>query len=508
MSRTNNSIYNFSGGLIYALISAVAGLFATPWLLIWLGPERLGAYKALTDWIGYLTFFELGMGGALMAAIAMRIGQKDSAAVSRMISAGLQVYSRVMLVSLTGGIALVAAMPIVIPSRELLPGELRTSGAITLFSLLLTPLLVFRALAEARQRSYIYWLLLTVQVALMTGLALVLAWAGWGLVGQTLAWTVAQFPTLMVLVWDCVRKYGGRWIISSSYTDRKALWGLSRSTFVHMMADRIGMVGDNIIIAWIMGPSALAPFFLTQQLVSIALSNLRGISGSTWAGLVELYSRSELTAFRQRLLELTGIISGLGLAILGPIAVYNRSFVQHWIGEEMYAGEAVTILACINSLAWSICILWGWVILGTGHIRLWVPYSVASTLVNITISVIGTYTMGVIGPLIGSAAGLLLVISWSLPLLLKRIFGISPRDLWKAVLNPLRWGIIYLSVMSIFVHWYPPRVWFELITMMGIWVGVGVILWWMLSLSKNDRIEWRARLRRSVNLKTVHIKAQ
>ncbi|MCI0663001.1 MAG: lipopolysaccharide biosynthesis protein [Acidobacteria bacterium] len=498
MSRTRNSIYNFSAGLIYAIVSAVVGLLATPWLLIWLGPERLGAFKALTDWMGYLTFFDLGMGGAMMAAFAMKIGQDDSTAVSRTIAAGLRVYSHVMLASLTGGIALLAAIPIVIPSKELWPGELRISAAITLLSLLLTPLLVFRALAEARQRSYIYWLLLTVQIVLITGLSMVMAWAGWGLIGQTLAWTVSQAPALLVLLWDCVRKYGGTWSVSSNRADRKALWGLGRSTFAHMMADRVGLVGDNIVIAWILGPAALAPFFLTQHLVTIALANLKGISSATWAGLAELYSRSELVAFRQRLLELTGMISGLGVAILGPVAVYNRFFVRQWIGEEMYAGEAVTVLACFNTLAWSVYILWGWVILGTGNIRLWVPYSVVATLVNIVISVIGTFTLGVIGPLIGSAASMLLVVSWSLPSLLNRVFGISPWELWRAVFIPLRWGAIYLALMCIFVNRFPPQGWLELIMMMGIWGCAGVILWWKLSLGKNDRIEWRDRLRRSV----------
>jgi O-antigen/teichoic acid export membrane protein len=498
MSRSQNSIYNFSAGLVYALVSAAIGLLATPWLLIWLGPERLGAYKALTDWMGYLTFFELGMGGAMMAALGMKIGQEGTAAVGRMIAAGLHVYGRVMLASLAGGVTLLVAIPIAMPSRDLGQGELRISVAITLLSLILTPLLVFRALADARQRSYIYWLLLSIQFVLMTGLSLVMAWAGWGLIGQTFAWTVSQVPTLVVLVWDGVRKYGAIWKVPSKLADRKALWGLGRNTFVHMLADRIGLVGDNIVIAWILGPAALAPFFLTQQLITIALSNLRGISGATWAGLVELYSRSELDAFRRRLLELTGMICGLGVAILGPIAVYNRSFVELWIGKDMYAGETVTVLACFNTLIWSIYILWGWVILGTGHIRMWVPYSVASTLINIVISIIGTFTMGVIGPLIGSTAGLLLVMSWSLPGLLKRVFGISPWELWRAVMIPLRWGVIYLAAMCIFIYRYPPQGWLELLTMMGIWAGLGVIIWWKLSLEKSDRIVWRARLRRSV----------
>jgi len=485
-----------ASGLTYALVSATAGLLATPWLLRWLGHERLGALKALTDWLGYLTFFELGLGGAMMAALAIRIGQGDRETVERLLAAGLGVHCRVMLASLAGGIGLVAVLPYVIPADDLSPTELRLAGVVGLLSLLLAPLLVFRALAEARQRSYVYWLLLTVQVLLMTGLSLVVARAGWGLVGQALAFALAQVPTVLVLLWDGLRTYRGIWSVAADRGDRKVLWDLSWPTFVHQLADRVGLVKDNIIIAWSLGPVAVVPFFLTQQLVTLAHAQLRGISSATWAGLIELHAYGEATRFRRRLLELTGMISGLALAILGPIAAYNRSFVRYWIGEEVYAGEAVTLLACLIALLYSIYLLWGWLLLGTGYIARWVPYSIASTLVNVTVSVFGTFGLGLIGPLIGTAASLLLVTSWALPRVLQSVFGISPWALWRAaLLVPLRWGLLYLSVMWVIAHGYPPPGWLELVAWMGLWAASGVVLWWRLGMRAEERADLLIRLR-------------
>jgi hypothetical protein len=98
-------------------------------------PARVGAFKALTDWMGYLTFLELGMGGAMMAALAIRIGRDDRAAVSSMLVAGVRLYSHIMIASLACGICLVIALPYVIPAGDLTPGELRWAGAVTLLSL-------------------------------------------------------------------------------------------------------------------------------------------------------------------------------------------------------------------------------------------------------------------------------------------------------------------------------------------------------------------------------------
>jgi O-antigen/teichoic acid export membrane protein len=495
MSRTRNSAWNVSAGIAYALASAVASLIAAPLLLRWLGTERLGAYRTLTDWIGYLTFFELGLSGALMATLAGRIGQGDRAAVTRMMATGLRAYRRVRLAQFGGALALVAAFPYLISLNHLTKGELRIAAAVAVLPLGFTPLLVFRALAEARQRGYLNWLLMTAQILVMTGLSLVAARAGWGLIGQGAAFAAAQIPTLLVLAWDGTRAYREAWKAAPDPADRNALWGLSWPTFIHGLTDRVGIVSDNIIIAWILGPAAVVPFFLTQQLISLAQSQLRGLGNATWAGLAELYARGDEARLRMRLLELTGMVSGLGLAVLMPIAAFNRFFVQLWVGREAYAGGAVTDLACFNALVWGIYALWGWMLLGTGHIRRWMPFAILSTLVNVVVSMIGTATIGVAGPLVGTTTGLLLVNSWALPRTLHQVFGIPPRMLWGAALAPLRWSLPYAAALWAVALYLPPKGWLGLVTLMSLGTVGGSALWWRLSLGSQERIEWQTRLR-------------
>jgi O-antigen/teichoic acid export membrane protein len=503
MNRTRNSALNLASALAHALASAAASLLAAPLLLRWLGPERLGAYKALTDWIGYLALFELGLGGALMAAFAGRLGQGDHAAVRGMLAAGLRAYCRVMLAQLAGGAALVIALPYLIPLDRLSEGELRVAGAVALLPVVFAPLLVFRSLVEARQRGYVNWLLLTAQVLLMTGLSLLAARFGGGLVGQGGAFAAAQIVILLALAWDGARAYRGAWKVAPAPADRGALWGLSWPTFVHGLTDRIGLVSDNIIIAWILGPAAVVPFYLTQQLAALAQFLLRGVGQATWAGLAELYARGDAAGLRMRLLELTGMVSGLGLAAIAPIAACNRHFVQLWVGRDAYAGEAVTALACFNALLWAVYTLWGWALLGSGQIRRWAPFAMLSTLVNVAVSLIATARLGLAGPLLGTAAGLLLITSWALPRALDRVFGIPPRMLWRAALIPLRWGLPLAAVLRAIVIYHPLEGWLELLAMAASGSVVGLALWWRLSLGSEERSEWRARLEKHAALKSL-----
>jgi O-antigen/teichoic acid export membrane protein len=474
---------------------AAASLLATPLLLRWLGPERLGAYRALTDWIGSLTFCELGLGGALMAAFATRMGQGDRAAVLRMLTAGLRAYGWVTLAQLAGGMLLVGALPHVIALEHLRPGELRAAGALALLPVVFTPLVVFRALVEACQHGYLNWLLLTVQGLVMTGLALVAAQRGWGLIGQSLAGAVAHILILLALAWGGARAYRGVWRAVPARADRQALWALSWPTFVHGVADRLGFISDNIVIAWMLGPTAVVPFFLTQQLVALVQGQLRGLGQATWAGLAELYARGEEGRVRTRLVELTGVVSGLSLAALAPIGAYNQFFVPLWVGRDAYAGEAVTGLACVNVWFWAIYTLWGWVLLGTGHIKPWVPFALLATLVNVVVSVLGTAVLGVVGPLVGTTAGLVLITSWALPRVLQHTFKIPPWTLWRAALPPLRWGLPLGVTLRVVAGYHHPSGWPALCAAVGLGTAAGMALWWRVSLGRAERGAWGARLR-------------
>ena len=154
----------------------------------------------------------------------------------------------------------------------------------------------------------------------------------------------------------------------------------------------------------------------------------------------------------------------------------------------------MTILACLNAVLWGIFALWGWALLGTGHIAWWVPFALLSTLVNVVVSVLGTVAFGLVGPLLGTTAGLGLVTSWALPRVLHRALAIPPRELWRAVLSPLRWGLAFAVVLQAVAAYYHPVDWFELIAVAGPSVAVGLVLWWRLSLGREDRSAWRARL--------------
>ena len=147
----------------------------------------------------------------------------------------------------------------------------------------------------------------------------------------------------------------------------------------------------SIVIALVLGPSAVMPLFLTQRLPQLAQVQLQGVGNASWAALGELHALGRHYVFNARLVELTRLLAALSLAALVPIAAYNHAFVNLWVGGANYGGSPVTALAAVNAFLLALVTLWGWCFSGTGQIAVLVPMMMLSAVLNLALSVAGAY---------------------------------------------------------------------------------------------------------------------
>lgn len=132
--------------LTYAAATASAagglalGLITTPLLLRWLGTDRLGLFRAATEWVGYIALLDLGIGGAVVIRLARAVGTGDGDRVTATVAAGGRAYLRVAGLAALGVVGLILAAPLL--ARDLpaeLTAELRWGFGFVLLSLLGMP---------------------------------------------------------------------------------------------------------------------------------------------------------------------------------------------------------------------------------------------------------------------------------------------------------------------------------------------------------------------------------
>ena len=493
MSRTKRSVLHVGANGLSTLITIGVGIVFTPWLLRVLGAERYGGVRALTDLFGYLALFDLGLGGAISSHLAIATGGGSEEAVRRVLAAGVRLYARVMLAMIASGAILIWLAPSLIASPKLSPSEVRLAALFSASVVVIVPLSVFRSAIEAQQRGYLVSVILIVQSLCTTVLILLAARAGWGLPGQT--GVTAGVQIVAALLFVTFAGFHLRKVLMTPADPEigASVWKLNWPTFLFNLCSRMALLSDNLVISWWMGPAAVAPFFLTQRVATIAQGQLQGIGNASWAGLVELHVQGKKALFSERLIELTTLVSGLGLAVLIPIAAFNPFLIGRWVGSTGYAGQVVNLLCCCNIWFWAIFSLWGWPISGIGAVGRFVPGMLAFVVINLGISLAATAWFGYAGPLIGTLTGFLAVHTWVLPKLLSDLFGVRAVDLWSAALRQLLWGIPLAAVLLTWVNLHTPPSWFALGSEAAVAGVAGLALLWRFGLTETSRHIWYAR---------------
>jgi O-antigen/teichoic acid export membrane protein len=244
---------------------------------------------------------------------------------------------------------------------------------------------------------------------------------------------------------------------------------------------------DNIVVSLFLGPAAVASFFLTTRLSQAACGQVQSVGNATWAGLAELYHTGQHDLFRQRLIELTRVAAVLGGAGIVPLTALTRPFISLWVGPEQYAGNLVATLAVLNGVLLSIFSLWGWVFAGLGRLGLLLPYAICQGMLNLTLSIIATWLVGITGPLIGPAVLNLVFIPWYFSHLLRREFAISRRELFSATLLPLIPATIILGALIAGYAVWPGISWVRLGFEFCAAAAVYLLIAWRWVLGESER---------------------
>jgi O-antigen/teichoic acid export membrane protein len=499
MSRFRFASRNYLAGILFTGISLAVGFVSTPWILRWLGEERFGAFRVTADWLSYVMLLEFGVVGALLPLLARGLARNDEVYVRDLLAAGVRAYFVITSAMLLTGLVLTVFIDRVVTVSPRNINDLRIGCLIGLSSLVWMPLASpFRALLDARQRTYWLSLLLGIHSLTGTSIALFLAWRGFGIAGQFLAWTAGSTVFNAIIVWAGVRRHPGvlAKAIKGDFDRSRAreLWKLNTPTYVLNMCGRVSLLTDNIVVAAMLGPVMVVPLVLTQRLLLMAQGQLQGVGNASWAGLAELYSRGETNTFRRRVIELTNLTTIFAVAVLLPIAAFNRPFVFLWVGSRHYGGQWMTLFAMLNAFLLSLISLWAWVFTGTGEVRRIVWPMVLQTVFNFGASVVLTRIAGPVGPLIGTFVGFITVTVWFIPWQLQKTFSIPAKQLVAAVTKPVALGIPYVIALWLFERSHGPSGWFELGAEMLAAALVYLGLAWLLLLTPSDRQEWSNRI--------------
>lgn len=498
MSRSRQAIWSYLTTLALTGVTVLLALWSSPLLLGWLGRERFGAARTLTDWASHLMVLDLGLIGTFPPLLARALGRDDPQSVRALMRLGVRLFVGISLLCLAAGGALLLILGRLVEVSPEFLGDLKAAWLIHLAALPAIWAIPHRGLLDARQESWRVSLYLTAQAVLITGLALLFASRGWGIAGQALAFGIGAVAFAIAAAWTVRPRSADSPEVRDPRRD-EAAWrdvrALAPSTWVLELCGRFSLLCDSIIVSALLGPAWVTVHFFTTRLAQLAQVQLQSIAVSSWAAMAELEARGMRDVLNRRVVELTRLTMVLGLAVLVPIACYNRHFVAFWSRDPgVFGGDVASALAAINALGVALWILWGWPFSGTGRAPRVVAPAVAGAAVNIALSLALTPRLGIAGPLWGTAIMLLGVQLWWIAWRLCATFGVSGRALIAAVSIPLAWAIPLALWCCILSGSHTPWGWIGLAIEMGgaalAYLGLG----YRFVFTLEERKAWRERI--------------
>jgi O-antigen/teichoic acid export membrane protein len=502
VSRSRLAIWNYLSVMLFTGVTLL-GLFVTKYVRAWLGLERFGAVGMVTNWLGYLNIFEIGLSSTLAPLLARVVAMGDKERLESTVAAGIRIFGWLLGLCLLISAGFLAIITWFIPVSQGVKFDLRLAwcmGMIGLVPMVLSP---FRALADARQYGYRINLALTAQSVMIFSLSFAFAYLGFGITGQVAATTLATIPLALFLTRDGLKAYPD--LLRAARESRpapevwKSIQHLGSATTLLAFSGRMSVLTDNLVVGKILEDAGVAGSFqLTLKLTTLAQSQLQGIGNACWAALAELHTQDRRDDFNRRLIELTGLVSLLGIAGLGPIVAYSHHFVVLFFSAADYLGDRLVLMSALNAFLLGLISLWFWCFSGTGRVREMLPMTLLSTAINVAASIGFTFAFGAIGPLLGTTLGFFSTSLWYIPLKLRRAFGTPIGPLFLSAARPLALGLPYAMALYSFAASHEPRGLLGLALEMGVSALAFLAISFRLVLSPTDRAAWSMRFRSAI----------
>jgi O-antigen/teichoic acid export membrane protein len=428
--RSRSALAAFSWITLVArsVITMAAGFVTTPYLLRFLGAERLGAFRASQQWTSYLTFLYVGLGPTLVVLLLRPASRGDLAGTVGVLKSGMRIMMRQTLwFVLPAGIVITWFMPQLVGVSAAMSSELRWGTMLGLAAYLFTPLEVFRSVLACRQLGWLVNVGLSIQAVTISAIAVWLAWLGWALPGQFIASVIGIAAFSAVSAYFAVNHLSGYMNSRPVEVDSSELRALRWPMFLTGIGGQMNLATDYIVVSLVADPAAVVTFSVTQRLMTVLGGFVSSFSEVSWAGLAELRAAGQSELFERRVLEVIRIFLGAGLCLLATLAAFNRHFVRLWVGLPYYGGDALTILTALQTAVVAYFMFFGWTIDMAGDTRHRVIVTLPGAILNVVLSALLGRSLGLYGVTLATVIAYLVGEAWYSPYLFCTRYGVSGR---------------------------------------------------------------------------------
>lgn len=415
MGRSQKALKNVSTGLINKAAIMLLS-FATKTVFIrLLGAEYNGVSSLYTNILSVLALAELGLGNVLMFYLYSALEKGDTEKITALTQEFRKIYNSTIICVTLVGIAIVPFLGILVKSN--LPhNELIVYYLLYLLNSVASYFVVYRTMViRADQKEYLLNNCSTVTTVIMYVLQLAYLYMFRNFLGYLIIQVLCTIGNNFVQNQIALKKYPylrNKPSHDVEVVDKKSILENVKATFLFKVSDTILDQTDNIIISMMFG-TIMVGYYANYYMIMAYLVQIAAIIVS---GLIASFGNLYATGEKERSYKMIKCIMFF-FATSGTycVACYMsvvQDFMPIWVGSEYVMGfdlviavMAVFYLRMVTNTVW-IC-------RSTMGIFKEVQYiNLAAAILNIILSVILGYVMGVAGVIVATAVSRFFTSFW------------------------------------------------------------------------------------------------
>jgi O-antigen/teichoic acid export membrane protein len=409
----------------------------------YIGLVEFGAWIATGNVLAYLSMMDFGLNGVLAQRAAMAYGERNKDQLQRIVGTGLLVAALLSSMPLLLALALAPFLPGIVHIHDpAMAGRLSQcfqiaglAGSFTLFGQATGNLL------RSFQKPLLPGVFDVFSDAVGMVLTIVLVVKGYGLygiaAGLAFCGVARAIMTAAICIWYCRRHLRLRFVCS--WATARSLWRLSLYQVGAVVAGKLILATDSLMIGIILGPAAAAIYYATTRAHEIVRLLMGRFSSSLTPSLTHLYGEGRVDRFKEivfHALKIQVLLGAIGIA--GTIA-FNEPFVRLWVGGDKFAGMSINVLVGLWSLGGIVSGSISWeTIFAMGKISTLTRTAWIEALIRVPLAVLLMFAFGLVGLPIAALAAQAVAIHWLLNLSLVRAIRMGKAELRRAGANLAR----------------------------------------------------------------------
>ena len=410
--RSKKLVYNTVSSFILQITTIVCGFILPRLILKNFGSEVNGLVDSITQFLGIISFLELGVGAVVQSSLYKPLADKDDDTISKIIVSAGKFFNRLAQILLVYVTVLIIAYPYIANQNF---GWVYTATLIASISISSFAQYYFgivdRLLITADQRGYIQYNAQTITLVLNTAACVVLI--NWGASIHIVKLTTSMIYLLRPIALRIYvnKNYNVNRYIKYTEEPIKQKWnGVAQ----HVAA--VVLDGTDNIVLTLFSTLANVSIYSVYNLVVSGIKRLLVSSTNGMQSLIgELWAKQETDELKNTFgwfewlihTETVFVFGCTGSLILPFIQVYTEGITDANYYQPLFAVLIVAAHAghCLR-LPYNIMILAG------GHYKQTQSNYIVSAIINVVISIVAVKFWGLIGVAIGTLVAMLYQTIW------------------------------------------------------------------------------------------------